>query len=135
MLRLLIFLLLPASLHAQASFEPVRIYFNPVGDSIGRNTKLYHLGVEAQFGDGSHKPLDSSWIRITTDHGRMNGHEWVPPVKINFQKVHFHAALKMNPENAADIMVWMKRSNDSLIRNPDNIDLPVVPKHRPGKHP
>ena len=121
----LLLLLLPAVIHAQASFEPKRIYFVRI-DSIQTGVN-YYVNVEAELGEGSLRLMDTNMIAIVADHGKMAGTKWIAPATINFQKVHFRAYWRMNHEILADTTVWLKRSkhHDDGV----NMALPVVPKN------
>lgn len=125
---MLIGLAFAAAATAQRGQQVRRIYFNLYTDSI--KTQLnYYVNVEAEMSNERYLPMDTSMIEIVADRGRMSGNEWIPPQRIDFDRVRFTVRLKGDPSMRAETTVFLKRTIDPRD-DPSygDVEMPVVPK-------
>lgn len=72
----------------------------------------YYLNVEGKFSSGRIFPLDSGFVTVVSDVGKMRGLEWILPKERNFDKVNFTITNKFNPDDRKQVTVYLKKHKD-----------------------
>lgn len=87
------------------------ISFNMYTDSI-KPILNYYVNLEGKFSNGRTFPLDTTFVLIKSDHGSMNGFEWVLPTVHDFEKITFTAQTRFPPFLEATKTLYLKKYID-----------------------
>lgn len=72
----------------------------------------YYLNVEGRFSNGRVFPLDTNFVTVTSNEGRMNGLEWILPKDRDFEKVTFIVTNKFRPADSEQVTLYLKKHKD-----------------------
>lgn len=108
-MRNLLVLLAFSGIFAGASAQKVdSIYFNLYTDSLKKGFYNY-INIDAKMSDGSWRPLDSTYIKFTSNGGRFRGNDLFIDSAYTGETVKVKAVLKSNPSIYKEAIIYIRK--------------------------
>lgn len=123
MRNLLIFLAFTCASIAASAQKVDSLYFNLYTDSLKKGFYNY-INVDARMSDGSWRPLDSTFLKFTSNAGPFRGNDLFIDSSYKGETVHVKAVLKSNPAIWKETTIYIRKRpfSEPLKTNEEILD-------------
>ena len=123
-MRKLLVLLAFVTTRAAVSAQKVdSLYFNLYTDSLKKGFYNY-INVDAKMSDGSWRPLDSTFLKFSSNGGTFRGNDLFIDSSWTAETVHVKAVLKSNPSIWKETTIYIRKRpfSEPLKTNEEILD-------------
>lgn len=123
MRKLLILLTFIGTYSAVSAQKVDSLYFNLYTDSLKKGFYNY-INVDAKMSDGSWRPLDSTFLRLSSNVGPFRGNDLFIDSSYTGETVHVKAVLKSNPAIWKETTIYIRKRpfSEPLKTNEEILD-------------
>jgi hypothetical protein len=84
------------------------LFFNLYTDSLKKGFYNY-INVDAHMSDGSWRPLDSSFLKFSSNGGHFRGNDLFIDSSYTGETVHVKAVLRSNPQVSRETTIYIRK--------------------------